>query len=212
MTITALTSFWYWYLKVRTRPAPAPAETAETKQELIIPAALIATEASRTLEISILDQVLKEDLGNNQFTRLIIKDPEENKVLGLKELFATFEVKTPETFYNNIDNNFTLFVYSSQGVNRLGFITEVKEPDLLPLLKSWENTMEKDLETFSVFLGKTGPALTSSFKEATYKNTVFRYLSMPPENFGICWTLIDNYFILTFSGESMIETIDKINE
>ena len=70
--------------------------------------------------------------------------------------------------------------------------------------------MEKDLEPVSALLGKTGPSLTPAFREAAYKDTVFRYLSFPPENLGICWTLVDNYFILTFSGESMIKTIDKI--
>ena len=207
-----MATFWYWYFKVREEPTPPPPPLIETEQELIIPAALISTQASRVLEISSLSQILKEDLDDNQFTRLIIKDLEENRVLGLKELFAAFEVKTPETFYDKVDNDFTLFIYSSRGVNRLGFITEVKEVDLLSLLKYWENTMEKDFETFSVFLGKTGPSLISSFREVTYKNAVFRCLSFPPENFGICWAITDKYFILTFSGESMIETIDNIKK
>ena len=209
--LAAIATFWYWYLEVREEePVSAPLATEE--QELIIPAALISTEDSRTLELSLLGQLLEEDLPDNQFTRLIIKNIEENKVLGLKEFFEAFEVKTPETFYNKVENDFTLFIYSSQNENRLGLIAEVKEPGLLPLLKGWEQTMEQDFEALSVFLGKTGPSSTPSFKEAVYQNTTFRYLSLSPENFGICWLATDEYFILTFSGGSIVKTIDKINE
>lgn len=206
--IAALVSFWYWYLNIREKPVPLP--VTEIKEELIIPAALITTEASKTIEISTLGQVLTEDLGDQPFTRLVIENPVENKVLGLKEFFEFFVIKTPETFYDRIDNDFTLFVYSAQSVNRLGLIAQVKDPYLSPLIKTWESTLEQDLEPVSTLLGKAGPSLTLSFKEATYKDAVFRYISFPPENLGICWALTGNYFILTFSGESMIKTIDRI--
>ena len=210
--LAAVATFWYWYFNVREEIATAlPAAEQEAEQELIIPASLISVEASRILEMPLLDELLKEDLGEGQFTRLIIKDPEKNKVLGLKEFFEAFEVKAPATFYDKVANDFTLFVYSSRGANRLGLITEVKEPDLLPLLKSWEKNMEKDIETLSVFLGKTEPSLISYFRETKYKDVPFRYLSFPPQNFGICWLVTDKYFILTFSGESIIKTIDKID-
>lgn len=219
--VGVIVTFWYWYLFVRGAPVVEPVieeeiieeEIVEESEEtLFIPLALIATEASQRLEISLLEQILKEELGENRFTRLIIKDLEENKVLGLREFFEAFEVKAPETFYNKVNNDFTLFIYSSRGTNRLGFVTEIKEADLFYLLKQWEETMEADFENFSVFLGKTSPAFVPYFRESAYEDTVFRYLSFPPENFGLCWAITDNYFILTFSGESMIKTIDKINE
>jgi len=215
--IGIVVTFWYWYLVAR--KAPVVEEEVieeeiveEVEETLFIPPALITTEASQILEISLFEQFLKEELAENQFTRLIIKDTQENKVLGLKEFFAALAVETPTTFYDKVNNDFTLFIYSSQETNRLGFIAEIKEADLLYLLKYWEETMEADFENFSVLLGKTSPALVSSFKESTYKDTAFRYLSFPQENFGICWAMVDNYFIFTFSGESMIKTIDKINE
>jgi len=213
--IGAIGTFWYWYLNVREAPAPEeeiPVEIIEEGvAELVIPPALISIEASQTLEFSLLGQILQEDL-DTKFTRLIIKDSVENKVFGLREFFEAFEVKTPETFYNKINNDFTLFIYSSRETNRLGFITTVAEVDLFYLLKYWESTMEQDFEILSVFLGKTSPTLVPYFREVSYKNTAFRYLSFPPQNFGICWAITDGYFIFTFSGESIIKTIDKINE
>ncbi len=207
----AIASFWYWYLVVREKTTtPEPEEIVE---ELIIPPALIATEDSWTIEFPSLSQVLQEDLGEGQFTRLVIKDEFENKAWGLREFFEVFGVETPATFYDKINNDFTLFIYSSQGINRLGFVAEVTEFDLISLLADWEaTTMEQDIEDLAVFLGKTGPAGTAAFKEATYKGTAFHYLSLQPENFGLCWAMTDNYFIFTFSGESIIKTMDKINE
>ncbi len=212
--IAGIATFWYWYLVVREAPLTPPV----TQEEVVIPPALISTERTQTLEISssieiplLLSQIIKEDLGENQLTRILIKNTEENKILGLKEFFESFAVTSPQDFYEKTENNFTLFIYSSQGENRLGFIVETKE-ELLSLLKDWETTMEADFEDLFLVLGKTGPAPISEFKEAGYEDEVFRYLSFPSENFGVCWALVDNYFILTSSGESILRTIDKINE
>jgi len=213
--IAGIATFWYWYLVVREVPSHIP---PITKEEVFIPPALISTENIRTLEISnsieiplLLSQIIKEDLGENQFTRILIKNTKENKILGLKEFFESFAVVSPQGFYEKTENDFTLFIYSSQGENRLGFVTETKE-ELLSLLKTWETTMEADLENLFVILGKTGLASVPEFKEADYEDGVFHYLSFPSENFGVCWALADNYFILTSSGESILRIIDKINE
>jgi len=212
--IAGIATFWYWYLVIREAPLTPPV----TQEEAVIPPALISSERTRTLEISssieiplLLSQIIKEDLGENQFTRILIKNTKENKILGLKEFFGSFAVASPQGFYEKTDNDFTLFIYSSQGENRLGFIAETKE-ELLSLLKTWETTMEADFENLFVVLGKTGLAPVPEFKEADYEDEVFYYLSFPSENFGVCWALVDNYFILTSSGESILRTIDKINE
>ena len=208
--LALVATFWYWYFNIRTEPAPAPVENTVAKQELIIPTALIVTDAFRTIEVSALSQVLKGNLGDKQFTRLIVIDPTANKVLTVKELFLALGAKAPDALYDKINSDPTLFVYSSGGINRLGLIAQTTALDLMPLLKTWESTMEQDLNPISVLLGKAGPAPILTFSEATYRDTAFRYLSFPPENSGICWALANNYFILTFSGESIIKTIDKI--
>ena len=72
--------------------------------------------------------------------------------------------------------------------------------------------MEKDFEKLLLTLGKEGPAARSAFSSASYRGRTFRYLSMPPENFGLVWAISGDYFLLTFSGESMIKTIDKLTQ
>ena len=207
-----LATFWYWYLVVKDKAEEKIQE--EVKEELVIPTSLIVVEKSETLEVAdsreipnVFSGVLNKDLGEKQFTRVIIVNTAENKVAGMQEFFTAFQAAVPAEL---IDDAFTLFLYSTAGINRLGFVVEIKGTDLNASIKSWELTMENDLDNLLVSSGKTEPSSVTYFQEATYKNNVFRYLSLQPKNFGVCWSIIDNYFILTTSGESMIKTIDKI--
>lgn len=211
--LVALITFWYWYLIVREESILSPSPTPPTTEEPTIPLALISVDNTKVLNASALDETLKQNLGQNKFTRILIKDVVENKFWGLKEFFQYFTVNTPENFYSKVNNDFTLFIYSSQTTNRLGFVAKIIEKEEFPiLLNSWETSMEKDFEILSLFLGKEGSAQVPLFKEADHQSVAFRYISFPPENFGICWALVNDYLVFTFSGESIIKTIDKINE
>lgn len=223
--------FFYWFLVIRkvegpkeetTPPGeetiiPAATTTVEVP-EIIIPPSLIAVDATETIEIlslaeatASLGDVLTKNLGENAFTRVLIKNTEQNKILGLKDFFEVFEITVPQDFLDKLNDDFTLFLYSSKNINRLGFAAEIKEIEgFAALTKNWETTMEKDTEKLFAVLGKTGPAAYPYFKTANYKGRAFRYVSFPPTNFGICWSTINNYFFLTSSGESMIKLIEKI--
>ena len=220
--LAIIATFWYWYLVVREKTPqipPAPPPMQPLIEEILPSPALISTSITRTLEVAgsaeladLISQISKEDFGQNRFIRILIKNTATNQFLGLKEFFEALEVKTPEGFYNKINNDFTLFVYSSQGRNRLGFVAQIIEGDLSDLLNSWEPTMEKDLEKLFSALGKTKGASIPGFKTAGYKNESFRYLSFSPDHFGIVWARISNYLIFTSSGESMMKIIDKLKE
>ena len=134
---------------------------------------------------------------------------------NLKEILDSFQVKTPEQFYQKLNTkDFTFFIYSQKKEgNRLGFLTKIQEKEgLEDLLKSWESTMEKDFDNFFTILDKKGSALSPSFKEVKYKEITFRYLTFPQPNLGICWAISDGYFIFNASGESMLKTIEKLLE
>lgn len=222
--------FFFWFFEIRkpnglpeekiTPPVATSTEENGEMSALIIPPALILTVATETMEIAAfaelnrsLPQTLSKSFIENDFTRLLIVDINKNKVFGLKEFFAVFNVKTPESFFDKINNDFTLFVYSGNNTNRLGFAVKIKEKEGLDeLLKSWEPTIEKDTEEFFRILGKTTAASIPYFKGTTYKSVSFRYLSFPPTNFGICWAVYDNYFLWTSSGESMIKIINKLTQ
>ena len=227
-----IVGFFYWYLGPRTEikeeeKTEQKTETSEEqkeegkeeKKEIIIPSALISIDETETLEISLLEetpgffsQIIEKDLGENQFNRITIKNKEENRVFNLEDLFNIFEIKSPEGFLGKLNKDFTLFVYSSKGTNRLGFVAKIEEKENLSnLLKSWEPTMEQDFENLSLVLGKKGPAPINYFKDAFLQGKTFRYLSFLSANFGICWSILDDYFIFTYSGESIIKTINQLS-
>ncbi|MCJ7787052.1 hypothetical protein MUP06_02510, partial [Patescibacteria group bacterium] len=222
--LAAIFTFWYWFLYIRKPPLPpsppSPPPEIIIVPEIAIPETLISVEAIRTFEITKseetlihLSQILKEDLGEGQLTRIIIKDLTKKKVPGLKEFFDTFQVKTPEDFYSKLleTDEFTLFIYSQKEGNRLGLVTKIETKEGLPeILRFWEDTMETDSASFFTFLGKEKPALIDYFIRTTYQQRVIRCQTFTEEDFGACYLITDNYFIFTSSLESMKKTIDRL--
>ncbi len=236
-----ISSFFYWFFAVRKVEVPPEEaknppvqELIPEKKEAVISLSIIPVNATSTLEISgqeevatSIAQLLTEKNEADSLTRILIKDTKENKILGLKEFFQAFQVKTPDGFFDKLDNDFTLFIYSGtqaatkgeeedlssspKETNRLGFVVKVKTKEgLADLLNSWEGTMEKDSEGLFKVLGKEGPALASHFKETNFEETTFRFLTISKADFGICYALSGDYFIFATSFEGMEKAIEKI--
>lgn len=224
--------FFYWFFEIRKTENPPEEEITPGEeitptgeeipegQEVIIPLSLISVNATETLEIlslteasTSLPDILGKKFDADSFVRILIKNKTENKILGLKEFFELFQVKTPEGLLDKLNDDFTLFIYSSISANRLGFAAEIKDKaGLVNALNSWEPTMEKDTEALFAVLEKQGLAPVSYFRTASYKGTSFRYISFLPANFGICYSMLDNYFLWTTSGESMTKVLNKLTQ
>jgi hypothetical protein len=213
--------FWYWHLRVKPAPevlTPPPTTEEVQPSPLVPPPALIEVSATETLEISNVEelltsisQLLEKDFETANFIRILIKNTKENKFLGLEEFFTALKVKTPKGFLEKLNDDFTLFIYSSEGTNRLGFLTEIEEKEgLADLLNSWELTIEKDMEDFLVVLTKEKTFPISEFKSANYQGVAFCYLSFDLFNFGICYSTLDDFFIWTSSGETMMKVINQL--
>ena len=233
--------YWYWYLGkplpfwlpqflrppeieeiIPSEEIPPPEKIAPPEEvippEIIIPLSLIPVDSTTTLGISspealptALSDLFKEEFGEGQFTRILIKDITKNEILGLKEFFEAFEIEAPEGFYQKLDNDFTLFIYTIEKRSSLGFITKIIEKEgLKNLLKSWEETMEENFKNLSIALGKEKPARYPDFKEKIYKEITFRYLTITPEPdyFGICYGVFDDYFIYSSSCHNTLKVID----
>ena len=228
-------TFWHWYIREGQEqpvspPTPLeslpvipeetipPIEEKPVEQEIIIPLSLISVDATTTLTISnkeelidAISQLVQEEQKESEIQRIIIKDIKKNKILGIREFFETFEVKEPENFLNNLENDFTLFVYSQKQGNRFGFVAKIKTKEkLTDLLKVWEPTMEKDYQKLFEILGKDKRALIPYFKQASYKGKNFRYQTFSQNGLGICYLVSENYFIFTSSGESIMEIISRL--
>lgn len=226
IVLAATGGFWYWYLIIRVPPEPKPpplngatsTEPFSTSTEITIPTSLIPVDKTLTSEVSSNEEIpsalsfeMKEELASGQFARIVLKNTSEKKVVSLGEFFQTFQVKTPAGLINKFENDFTLFAYSLKGENRLGLAAKVDEASgLSDTLTSWEKTMAKDMDVLLLALGKKGTPLATSFKKATYQDTTFRYLTIAKNDFGLCYGVFGDYFVLTTSYEQMKKTIDKI--
>jgi len=217
--IYRLLTFFYWYFYVSEGiPITPPQKEEPVSQEPVIPSALIAANYTETLEVSgqeqialVLSTLMKKTFESDGFIRVLIKNTSENRYLGINEFFQAFDIKTPEGLLTKLDNDFNLFIYTSKKINRLGFVAKVSNNEgLESSMKYWETSMEKDTTTLFKSLGKTVPASSSKFKASTQKAVIFRYISFPQGNFGICWSTFDNYLLWTTSGESMLKTINAL--
>jgi hypothetical protein len=225
--VLAAAGFAYWFLAVRTTPPEEiiPTETATTTEpvatttEAVIPPALFAVDGTETLRMidvttetnPALASILSIPFPDNIFNRILLIGEGASQYIGLREFFNLLPMVAPQNVLEKLDNEFTLFVYSNKGVNRLGFVARISDQTgLTDAISSWESTMEADTTSLFNLLGKTGSGPTAAFKSATKTGVTFRYLSFKPDNLGICWAITGDRFIFTSSGEAMIKTIDKL--
>lgn len=205
-------------------PPEKPAELPRT----IIPPSLISVDFTTTISFSspediadLLSQALNKDLGRDKFVRVVLENQKESRVLDLKEFFDAFSIRTPEGFYRVLDNDFTLYIYSSpEEKNHLGLIVKIQEPvldnrvNLAQTMRKWESTMEADFDAFLLALGKEKPPIRPFFEEKDYEGVVFRYITLipAPDYFGICYGTFSNYFILNTSCGDTLKLIDVLSQ
>jgi hypothetical protein len=216
----------YWFLFLKERPVesqseqqPSPPAAEQPAKQVQPHSSFIPVQGDMISELSnqdkvldVVSELLKQDFGESKLTRVNIKSKQENGFLRAKELFPMLGIRTPEGLTDKIEENIDLVISSVEPQNRLGFVAKIKEnqqSNLFSLLSSWEPTMEKDTEQlFQVLGGKERQG--GSFRGAKYNGVVFRYVSFSTSHFGICWAVIDDYFVFTTSGKQMMQIIDLI--
>lgn len=210
---------WFFVLK---KPAEeeeiiSPEEKEEEiieKPEISIPPSLISVAETKVSEISqneeipeAIRQLMAEELPLGTFTRIVIENTKENRLVSLEDLSQAFKIETLEEIFQKLEPDYTLALYSQEQGKRVAFVTKVKEKEgLTELLKDWETKLRE-----GVFVsGKEIPALASYFKETSFKEITFRYLTISREDLGICYLILDDYFILATSFESLKKTIEEV--
>lgn len=235
--ISAILVFGFDILGLREKPPiivtpptePEVPEEPEEKPEVIIPSALLSVKNTFTLEISSLNELppafssfLKSGLPEEVFTRILIKNLEENKMVNLEEFLKALGIEAPEWFFQKVKLDFTLLAYAPQNY-QIGFITELKKPlaliekagerektkeELEILFISWEKTMQGDFAPLFSLFGKEKLMVSHPFKADTRSGEIFRYTTFYQEIFGMAYGLIKDYFIFTTSHKSMLELVD----
>ncbi len=194
-----------------------PEETLMEQPKLIPPSPLISVKGTKILEISdkketlkILSQILKEKLESDSFTQILIKDTKENKFISPQELSEAFGIEIPEEIYQKLEKDSTLSIYLQKEGRRFAFVAEIKNgevPGLAELLKAFEPKMQEGV--FKV-VGKELDVLSPYFKDGEYEGVAFRYQTFSKTDFGICYSIFKNYFILTTSYQSLEKALDNL--
>jgi len=199
-----------------TTPEPEmPTSTLPTSTQPVMPESLIKVGTTTVFEVapttSIAD-LLKTALQNNQggLNEIVFRTA-DNFLLGLNGILTIMWSPWPENVSQQLAGGGTLLVSGQGPTSRLGFIEQVKDgPALATAMKAWEPNMETDWAVLWGALGKTKPAVVRYFRSALYKGVTFRYQTFTKQDFGICYAVIDNYFVLTTSYAQMKLVLDQL--
>jgi len=207
-------SFLYWYFGVK-RPSEEEIIPLVKKIEITIPPSLISVETTNTFEISKLEEIpdvfnrlMTEKFPEGSFIRVLIKNIEKNQLVSLKEISNVFQIEVPEEIFQRLEPDFTFSIFTQEQGKRIALIARVKEKErLAELLEIWEEKLTEE----GVFLsGDKIQTLVPYFETTSWQDVTFRYLTISKQDFGICYTLFNNYFVLTTSFESMRKAIEEL--
>lgn len=218
-TIGNIIGFTYYYFFVVNKTTEPPEPTTQEQPlpvALVIPDSLITV--SETIQSSFtqkeeIPQILSEMLDvqrENGFIRIVLKDSLNNKVIQLTEFFNAFNITPPPEILNLLEDDFTLFLYTNEGMARLGFVAQGREGITVAAI-DWEQSLEQDTKELFDIIGEKGQGYVANFRTATIDgDIVARFQTLSLNNLGIVYGIVDNKFILTSSLQSIEDIIQEL--
>jgi hypothetical protein len=162
---------------------------------------------------------LQTPLGSNGYYRVSIQNKTDNTKVGLKQFFNIYKINAPQVFYSSVGDDFTLFIYSNNGRNRIGFIAPVTNADMLATtMQGWEGSVSQDTDNFFKLLGRKTQSQASSLKfnsNSAANGTAYRSMDFAPasDNFSITYATYNNkYLIFTTSKDSLEKIFDQLQK
>lgn len=231
-----LITFGYWLLAVKGKSQPTispvvtpsspatPTSTPSLTPTPVIPASIVPVKETKILRIGpgqdlpkLLEETIRTTLSESKSPEFFQLAVEKNDLfLGIGEFFGELNLTAPADFLKAVPGraeDSTFFLYAKKGEQRLGLVIKLQDQSAADsAVKAWESSMEKDLESLFLPQGKKANTTSGSFKGAAYQGIPFRYLSFAEKNLGICWTIYNNYLVLTSSGEGLMRTIDLLKK
>lgn len=199
-------------------PVTEEEEEEEEEVEIFVPSPFISVEKVLTFEISeneeippIIEQLIIEELPQNSFTQIVIKNEKENQLADLEDIAQAFQIETVPEVIQKLDvKDFNLLIYPQEEGRKEVFIIKIKEEENLPeALKIWETKITQE----GLFISNNKiSTISSSFKTFVFKEDKFsiRYLTISKNDSGVCYTLFENYLILSSSFKSMQKAVREL--
>ncbi len=206
-------------------PSPEGTSTDATSTiEIIIPEPeqevdLIGTLGLIEINFSDLDEipslfkvVLENQENGNSFKQIIFRNNITKELASLKQFLEAFAVSMPLGITGELESKqATLFLYNTSEVSHFGFVVEVSSQTFTENeMLDWEASIGNDLAELSLVIADQNLVYLGDFKSVINKGKPFRYIDSNLPNFGICYSIINNYLIFTFSGEVIVKALDKI--
>ena len=188
---------------------PSPLFEADDKREIKI---------SEMAEIpSIVKQAISEWQNEDKFRQITIINTKENRVITLKDFFDALDLRAPDGFFEKLESNFTLFIYTSQPEGgRIGFVAKaIESQSLAAMLSSQEITMKEDYKPLFSMMNAGIPSDITFFRNASvqvgYTGPNFRFLTLAKNDLGICYFVDSQNFVFASSFKSIGKTLTKLS-
>jgi hypothetical protein len=230
----------YWKIFAPEAPIvePPPIIIPEPKiTEQPMPEALIAHGATEVIEIDKISYSSLEPkldaLKNMPFpanflvyTPVRLKTETDITYLALKEFFDGLQISAPEGLISQINEGFTLFLYSQAEAAerlcidsaiqdkqcygpRLGLVIGISDPNItFSVMRAWEKTMVADLQPIMFYEPQEKPV--GSFKAGEHKNLETNFINLPIPTMSIDWIIADNHLIIATSKEAARAAADAL--
>lgn len=219
------------YKIISSKPAEQP--TAPVHTEEVLPPSLFPVDQTKTITLQVgqkknLFQSLNKLVENNYpagaFARLLVKFTSENqeqKYASLVDLADALQIVIPSDVLSNLENSYTLFLYSQKeipsspflmglGENKLGIAVAFRDREkVAQQFLDWQKTMPSDLD--ALFLGKKITFTAEyQFQEKTYGDFIIHSVDLPNEYSSLNYAFVGNNILITTSAESIESLIDKL--
>jgi len=167
-----------------------------------------------------LRRIMREERGG-EVIRLIVEDQREEtstpRVATLRDFFSVFDIEPPEKFFELVEEEFTLLVYTKESPSAIGFATsfdtEAREDVEWTVMRPWEERMEEDFLGFFGFWDEDVAITEEDFRSTDYygdrgRSDSIRYREGEGD-MGIYYSLMDDRMIFATSMEAAEEFIDR---
>jgi len=227
MVAGGIFGFWFLFIQENGPPqTPPPTSTEEPPPTIEPPSStnLVKKDSDLDYKLENIEQgtslveevrdILANQLPEEGSLRKLVNlsfSINDGRSLGLDEMLDILGITVPPLLMEEFEDQFMLIHFLQPEGKRLVFVVKVKDASVAETQAGlWETTIVDDTEEFFNLLGKEG--VVGPFKSATWRGTSFRYFDLLPEKLGIVYAVHpgQKLFILTSSGDSMIEVINRI--
>ncbi len=155
---------------------------------------------------------------DGKIVRIVAEDQrsQDAEIIKFNSFFDIFEIEVPENFFNYIEKDFDLFVYTEERANHLAFMALFDRKDYEDVkwmtMRPWEENIEND---FSYFFNYFGENIEESEEElesinySTRREPVSIRYREGERNMGLYYVVLEDAIIFGTSLRAVQIIIDR---